>query len=1823
MKKLLTFLAAFIIWSMQTVLATDVSGTISTNTTWTLAGSPYIVTSSVTINHGVALTIQSGVTVKFDNSQSLYVNGIMNATGVIFTSNSASPVPGDWGYIQVGNWNTNDSGNVVLNSCQMLYATQFYVFKGIANLTNTDLTNFSNYGVFTEENGTFNISGGNINTNSSWALTYGSGIHCNPNSHSTISGVNIQHFLHGILLSDESKAGISDINVTNCIWPITYTQSADLTAGGTNSFVGNTNSVVNMGFYNFADTLTLPVLNIPYYFQGGLNVEAGGRLVVGSNNILKFPDYSALEINGTLIANANVGENIFFTSYRDDNWGGDSNNDGTITAPSSGNWYGIRFHNQSNDAYCVMRRCQVRYAGYGNIGGISTFDASPTIDLCDLSNNYFGIYMQYASNPVFSNNTIGSSQMTPIAMSFEADPVLSNNILSFSDNAYDAIGLIGGILSTNATLKKRSVTSVPNITYLLLSQLTIPSGKSLTINKGIVIKSYSSEWDKHRIIVEGTLTANATVDSMITFTSARDDIYGNPSDCNKDGTMTSPAVGDWGGIVFAPGGTGIMNYCRFKYGRVYDYGFSSCSMTEYVNETAVAMIDASPTISNCEFKDLTYGISCYRASNPALSNLSMINTQFTPINISGSANPTITNITYTNVGWNAIGLLGGNVCQNGNIKKRDIAGFTNITYVLLSDMTINSGTSVNVDPGVVIKVNGCNLFVDGGFKTDGTSTQGVVFTSIKDDNAGNPFDSNGDGNATTPAGGNWGSIKFRSTSNDAYCILNYTSIKYGGNTNEGGVTFENAGGQLTNSIISNTSNYGVYCNGNSTANINNVILQNCSLDPIAMSLTSNPTFTNITFVSNFSRAIKIIEGELSSNATLSPRNVAGITNIAYIMSNLTISSNAKLTIQPGVVVKLRADNYCGWYLKAPLVIIHGNLIANGTIANKIYFTSFADDSKGGDSNNDGNTTTPAIGDWGGTTINCDNQMGGLRFINNSLNSDTVNSLKNCEISYAATGVRTENSHITIDSCIIQQTMFGATIRGSSNPNIKNSQFYNISHSPIELSMFSNPTFTNCSALNVGYIALAVVPETYSQSDTVPVRNFGGYANIGYYMEGASTINSGTTITIPAGIVFKSSNNSESYTTANGFIVNGRLNIQGTSGNPVIFTHAADDSYGNPLDMNQNGSATAPPDGYSWGEGWTGNWIVFNDVSDDLSSIDYAILKYGDKGITTLSASPLINHSRFEQMYYGVDMNGVSAPGIDNSTFHNLRYFPMQISLVSYPTTSSNNVISGTTYKVIKVRDEMLTQDVTLTKRNFGGVTNIPYYWEHYAVGTGATLTFNPGIVNKFKVMGPYWESDLGISVYKGFSALGGSTPDSNIVFTDIRDDNYGGDSNSDSSSTSPARGSWIGLIFQDQSLDPLCKLKNCIIRYGDKGIFTTSASPTVTNCNINNNNYGVYAAAASNPVFSNCDFNDNFYFAVNNVDKSFVINAENCWWGSNSGPLQTNTPGDGSSIQELVTDDVDYTPWKTTGSVNPLMGDASLNGLVQAYDASLVLQKVVGSITFNSTQMMVADVSATAGVTAYDASLILQYVVGLIQSFPAELTKSDITALTSPQLSVGSASVLNGQEVAIPISVSNIAGMSATEITLQYDPQLLQISQVENVGSTMDLLYRDDSTNGILTIAMAGTYSLSADAVLVRVTFRSTLQSGNSLTTALIVNKFLANESNLTSNVVNGSITITDNASEIADIADNVPTGMSPVSPNPSTGNAILIYRLSGENQLVTIDVFDFIGQKVTTLVNDSKGKGEYSVSVSAQGNPLSYGSYLIRMTVDGVSTIQKFQIVR
>ena len=97
-----------------------------------------------------------------------------------------------------------------------------------------------------------------------------------------------------------------------------------------------------------------------------------------------------------------------------------------------------------------------------------------------------------------------------------------------------------------------------------------------------------------------------------------------------------------------------------------------------------------------------------------------------------------------------------------------------VTYVIDGNLAVNAGATLTVPPGSVVKfAAGSSLNVNGKLVANGTLTQPVVFTSLRDDAHGG--DSNGDGARTTPAAGDWQGLVISGEANLAHCQLLYGS----------------------------------------------------------------------------------------------------------------------------------------------------------------------------------------------------------------------------------------------------------------------------------------------------------------------------------------------------------------------------------------------------------------------------------------------------------------------------------------------------------------------------------------------------------------------------------------------------------------------------------------------------------------------------------------------------------------------------------------------------------------------------------------------------------------------------------------------------------------------------------------------------------------------------------------------------------------------------------------------------------------------------------------------------------------------------------------
>ncbi len=1772
----------FLIAAVALVLAgnaqTNVSGTIASNTTWTTTGSPYTVTAQLTINAGVTLTIDPGVQVLM-NSTSIQVNGTLDADDVDFAANGS---PNGW------NISVNNGGLATLTDCSMANGNQIGVsVGGTATLSGTGLTNLA-----INSGGTINMTGGAVTKPGSTAVTISGSATFNGTSISnsttavavnagtaSFTGVIVGASTNAYTLSAGTTT-IQSLTISGTTYPFTFNGPAALVNNGGHSISGNTFNVARTAFNTLSTNWTMPSLPIPWYMESSstFTVNSGITWTIASNNIIKLGDSKQLAINGKVVANAAAGESIVFTSFRDDNQGGDSNGNGSGNAPSVGIWQGLRFSNLA-DPTSSLTRCTFFFAGESTTrGAVDVNTIAPSIVGCTFQLNRFGITLRNGSQALIQDCTIGSSTSTPIAMTLDCNPQFVNNTFSFIDNQYDAIGILTTTLTADNTLVQRNVTGINNVTYVLLGTIEIPAGRTLNIVPGIVIKATSSR----DLMVAGTLNMLGTAGEPITFTSIADDNVGNPNDTNKDGNLSLPttAANRPGGIGINTGATVALEHVNLRFCSSSTTVFGVGSWSPFINSWMVFDLGGSVSLQNCLLSDGTYGYQGSETSAAVFTNVTFQNLSQAPISIQAPANPSFTNVAFTNVGLRALGILGGTITVNGSLQQRTLAGFTNITQVLLGNLTVAAGTYLEVQPGVVLKVgqSASSIEVNGGFRLFGTAGQPVVITDWRDDAYGNPADTNEDGGNTSPNPGNWVGIRYNAAADDAYNSVQHTIIRFAGQGScdagaRGAVTYVNAGGTMNNSTIS-SGMFGLVFIGNSDPAISTISIDNCRIDAFAQSWEATPALNNISLGNqNGSNGIRLLNATITSDLTIGPGFINGVGPVSYLSSELTVATGATLTILPGTNFKWGSQNYPNWSSCGSSCVywtINGALVAVGTSGQPIVFTSFKDDSVDGDTNNDGNSSTPQATD-------------GTRIVFTSTSNAALNQLRHCQLRYSSYGCGGDDDHGVIQfhssggmvqDCIIDLTQYAAFhFRGSANPTVQNNFINNVlSDAPVLMSAFANPTLLNNTISNVSTFAIRLRRETWSTSGTIPLRALGGYYPIPYVVNqsffGSSfEITNNAVITIQPGTVFKSGGYTM-FRVQNG----GRLMVEGTASEPVVFTSINDDSEGSLGDTNQDGNATSPSI-----LGANGH-ITFEGTSDDLSRIEHARFKFMEKPIVSINARPRIRNSSFQSCTYGIEARGTEGPFMPYNTFHDLSQTPVLTSILSIPDSLMGNVMTGTTKKMLQLDSETLLQDRTLHKLDFGDVSNIPYYIDGtFTVGTNANLSIAPGVRMKFGSGGR-------LVVNRGLLALGGPTPDSLIVFTHEADDFYGGDSNSNGPGAVPS-GGWQGITFENAAVDPSCLLDHCVIRYANSstygGVRCNSASPTITNTRFQFCHSGVRAEGVSNPLVNWCDFQSLTTQGVNNVSQNFNINAENCYWGHPSGPTHSGNPG-GTGVS--VTNQVDYLPFQT-GPNAPLMGDVSLNGTVTAFDASLVLQSTVNLITLSPQQELVAEVSGNGTVTAFDASLILQYTVGLIDNFPVTQNigggggggMQQMKLLTEPAtLLLPSVQVAPGDTFFVDVLLGDVASLLSLEATLGYDAGLLELLEVEPLLPLSFSALHATPSPGILMLSAASAFPLTSDAAAFRLHFvanATVTESTASLLDPLVV---ILDEQDATAQALAGEVLITPGiTTSIIDASSLPPLG---IYPNPSTDGFTVVWSGATAGEAVELQLFDNAGRMVYAL---------------------------------------------
>jgi hypothetical protein len=288
------------------------------------------------------------------------------------------------------------------------------------------------------------------------------------------------------------------------------------------------------------------------------------------------------------------------------------------------------------------------------------------------------------------------------------------------------------------------------------------------------------------------------------------------------------------------------------------------------------------------------------------------------------------------------------------------------------------------------------------------------------------------------------------------------------------------------------------------------------------------------------------------------------------------------------------------------------------------------------------------------------------------------------------------------------------------------------------------------------------------------------------------------------------------------------------------------------------------------------------------------------------------------------------------------------------------------------------------------------------------------------------------------------------------------------------------------------------------------------------------------------------------------------------------------------------------------LGDVSMNGSVSAFDASLVLQHLVGMDTLSSDQEVLGDVTDDNSLSALDAAIILDYVVGLVDELPFDVGGTSAEG----RFAISGGSVDPGEMFQVPITLTDGSSIRSFEMEFGYDPGALVYQSITwNTDVLSGLQVLDNQQEGIVKVSAAGMGSLaSGELTLGWIEFQMD-EFFNEYETSVTISRSRANERDVE---IDGSVAVYTNATlVVSDWGDGgVPMefALKQNYPNPFNPSTLIRYQLPEETN-VTVAIYDIMGRMVRTLIaSESQLSGYRQVMWNATndlGQPVSAGMYI------------------
>ncbi len=918
-------------------------------------------------------------------------------------------------------------------------------------------------------------------------------------------------------------------------------------------------------------------------------------------------------------------------------------------------------------------------------------------------------------------------------------------------------------------------------------------------------------------------------------------------------------------------------------------------------------------------------------------------------------------------------------------------------YVIQNNLTVSASTTLTINPGVVVKFDSsASLYIYGTLLAQGgtSSTTRVYFTSIKDDSIGG--DTNNDGATTTPAVGDYMGIYFYPSS-----IGNLTrnTLRYGGNDfypyhfgviknlggsvtlanseinsnygnglkqisgnisltsnsihNNGGSGFEQTGGMstTTNSTFSGNQTYGIFLQNGTSTITSNIFSDHGNAD---ININAQSYFNQSGNVSSGIGKHGIeIYGSLTHDQVWNP-------GIPFIPQNMAVNSGKSLTILPGSVIKFDGINGNGAN-NGGFITVYGHLIAreNQLQPNspQIYFTSYVDDTIGGDTNGNGTTTVPYSGIYQGIYFYPGStglfQKTALRYggasyypyyagviknFGGEINIQNSNlSLNSPSGIYQASGTTTISGTLITDN-VNDGFSQNAGVSTVTNSIFSNNQFFGLNltggTSTINQTMFSNHLGGDIQMWNNGVLIQSNLQT--SGTGKHGIRVAGGMTNnqtwtpgLPYVMSSFNIFANANLSVAPATVI--------KFEPGGSLYVFGTLQISTTSPNAarVYLTSVRDDTLGGDSDGDGRVILPAPGD-YTGIYAQPGSLVNLFKVEMRYGGSDYYPYRFG--AIKNFGGLVAARYTNFLNNYYQAlyqmsgtstivssliassTQNGINQLGggltVANTIFSGNSGYGLNLSdgFATVTSSSFNNNQNGDAF-INGLANFTHANNTFLGGKHgwyMGGYTDHDWTWSPeqayiinpgFLVASGTSLTVQPNTIIKGIAYG-----EIAVA---GTVNMNGIASTSRIFITSLKDDSIGGDTNADSNATTPQSADYNGLTILPGGS---ANLNQVLVKYGGGGYYPNywgaiknlGGNLFLANDILQQNQVGIYTTDGTTSI-SQSSIYSNTVYGILNQNSNATVTAQSNWWGDASGPHNwlTNTGGSGNEVLGNVL----FTPW--------------------------------------------------------------------------------------------------------------------------------------------------------------------------------------------------------------------------------------------------------------------------------------------------------------------------